>query len=533
MSTEEDYSNNYAKSPYFHVAHARDLTGKDRLLFRLLEILPGALSWGTILIIVILSAYKPVWAAYFIIAFDLYWLLKTVNLSFYQRHNWKRLKHNIKVDWKEMISEVKYEHVYHMVNLPYYNESEQVVEETIKSVVNTDYNTKKMIIVLGAEERAGEEAYQIGLRMKEKYGSQFKAFVVTKHPKDLPGESPGKGSNTSWMAEQVCLEILDPEGINYEDVLVSNFDIDTVVWPQYFLCLTWYFLTTEDRFSASFQPVPLYNNNIWEAPAFSRVAAMSSTFWQMIQQERPEKLTTFSSHSVSFKSLYEIDYWQKNMVSEDSRIFWNLYMASNGNYRVVPIAYPVSMDANLDKSFWRTARNVYKQHRRWMWGVENIPYIIFNFIKNKKIPLKKKIKHSLIQIEGFWSLATNPLVIFLLGWLPLVLGGDAFRDTVLSYNLPLITRNLMSIAMAGLIVSAIIAASLAPPIPVGMKNPKRRWTIMILQWILIPITIIIFGAIPGLEAQTRLMFGRYMGFWVTPKHRGQKVLGDTKPNLNN
>ena len=260
---------------------------------------------------------------------------------------------------------------------------------------------------------------------------------------------------------------------------------------------------------------------------------MSSTFWQMIQQERPEKLTTFSSHSVSFKSLYEIDYWQKNMVSEDSRIFWNLYMASNGNYRVVPIAYPVSMDANLDKSFWRTARNVYKQHRRWMWGVENIPYIIFNFIKNKKIPLKKKIKHSLIQIEGFWSLATNPLVIFLLGWLPLVLGGDAFRDTVLSYNLPLITRNLMSIAMAGLIVSAIIAASLAPPIPVGMKNPKRRWTIMILQWILIPITIIIFGAIPGLEAQTRLMFGRYMGFWVTPKHRGQKVLGDTKPNLNN
>lgn len=526
MSLVEDYS----KSPYFHVGSAKDLTGKDKVLFRLFEILPGALSWGTILLIVFLSAFKPIWAAYFIIAFDFYWLLKTAHLSYYHRYNWRRLKHNIKVDWKEMVAELKYEHLYHMINLPYYNESEQVVEETIKSISNTEYDLKKFIVVLGAEERAGEEAYQVGIRMKEKYGHLFKAMIVTKHPKDLPGEMAGKGSNTSWMAEQARIDILDKEGLSYDDVLVSNFDIDTVVWPQYFLCLTWHYLTTEDRQNASFQPVPLYNNNIWEAPPFSRVAAMSSTFWQMIQQERPEKLTTFSSHSVPFSALYKIGYWQKNMVSEDSRIFWNLYFANDGDYRVVPIAYPVSMDANLAKSTWKTAVNVYKQHRRWMWGVENIPYILFNFVKNKNISLKDKIKHSLIQIEGFWSLATNPLVILLLGWLPLVLGGSEFRDTVLSYNLPLITRNLMTFAMAGLILSAIIAASLAPPIPQGMKKHKRRWTVMILQWILIPFTIIIFGAIPGLEAQTRLMIGKYMGFWVTPKHRSQSTLGDVKPH---
>jgi hypothetical protein len=40
-----------------------------------------------------------------------------------------------------------------------------------------------------------------------------------------------------------------------------------------------------------------------------------------------------------------------------------------------------------------------------------------------------------------------------------------------------------------------------------------------LQWIMVPLTMIIFSAIPGLDAQTRLMFGRYMGFWVTPKAR--------------
>lgn len=79
-------------------------------------------------------------------------------------------------------------------------------------------------------------------------------------------------------------------------------------------------MTAKDPYKASFQPIPFYNNNIWHAPAFSRVAAGSSTFWQMIQQERPEQLVTFSSHAVSFQNLYEIGYWQKNMVSEDSRI---------------------------------------------------------------------------------------------------------------------------------------------------------------------------------------------------------------------
>ena len=73
----------YKDTEYLHVAHARDLKGKDRILYRLFEIFPGFLSWGTLIGIVLLSIYKPVVAAIFIIVFDLYWLLKTAHLGFH------------------------------------------------------------------------------------------------------------------------------------------------------------------------------------------------------------------------------------------------------------------------------------------------------------------------------------------------------------------------------------------------------------------------------------------------------------------
>jgi hypothetical protein len=185
----------------------------------------------------------------------------------------------------------------------------------------------------------------------------------------------------------------------------------------------------------------------------------------------------------------------------------------------VPISYPISMDANLAGSLLQTSKNIYKQQRRWSWGVENLPYVLFSFMKNKAIPLHKKLSIGFNQTEGYWSLATNPLFILLLGWLPLVLGGKAFNETVLSYNLPLVTRNLMTLAMFGLVFSAIISISLLPDIPAELRRKKTFWVSRIFQWVLIPFTIVVFGAIPGIDAQTRLMLGKYMGFWVTPKQK--------------
>ncbi len=506
---------------YLHIGRASELQDKkDRRLYRFFEILPGALSWTTLILMVFLSAFFPVWAAFFIIAFDLYWLVKTAYLSAHLRSNWKRLKYNMKTDWQDRLKNLKHDHIRHLVLLPFYKEGFAVLEETLTALANSIYDRSKILVILSYEERAGLEAEETAKKIKEKYGNLFGEFILTKHPKDLEGEMAGKGSNIAYAAKEAKKLIVDAKNIPYENIVVSAFDIDTHVYPHYFSCLTWHYLTSDSPYRSSFQPVPLYNNNIWDAPALSRVIATSGTFWQMIQQERPERLATFSSHSMSFKALNELGFWQRNIVSEDSRIFWNSLLFFDGDYKVVPMAYPISLDANFSTSFWKTAVNNYKQQRRWAWGVENVPYLLFGCVKNKMVPLKKRLHLAFVQLEGFWSLATNPLIIFFLGWLPLALGGAQFNKTLLSYNLPRLTRDLMTIAMLGLIVSVAISLSFLPPRP---KNKSRRtYLYLVLQWIMIPLTIPLLGAIPGLEAQTRLMFGRYMGFWVTPKFRKEE-----------
>ena len=510
---------------YLKIGKASDLKSpKERRIYRAFEILPGALAWLTLLGVIFLSWFNPVWVAIFIITFDVYWVLKTIYLSFHLRVGYKQMKRNIRIDWFSKVKSIKkknWQDYYHLIILPVYKESYEVVKETIQAILNADYPKDSMIIVLATEERVGQSSQDMAKKIKKEYSSKFYKFLITTHPKDINGELAGKGANSTWAVRQAKKLIIDYNKIPYENIIVSCFDIDTQVYPKYFSCLTYHYLTVKNPTRTSYQPVPVYNNNIWQASCISRVVATSGTFWQMIQQQRPERLSTFSSQSISFKALNDVDFWPINMVSEDSRIFWQNLLYYDGNYKVIPLRYPVSMDANLSSNFFKTALNVYIQQRRWGWGVENIPFLFFGFYKNKKINLSKKIHWIWIQLEGFWSWATNALLIFLLGWLPLFLGGDQFNISILSYNLPRITRILMTIAMVGLIGSAIYSTLLLPKRPKIYKEFKGflKSLGMIIQWILVPVTILFFGAIPGLEAQTRLMIGKYMGFWVTPKKK--------------
>lgn len=544
---------------------------KKTLFIRFLEIFPGTLTWATLLGAPILAYFHPVWISLYIILFDVYWFLKGANVALHLTHSYQELKVHNQIDWLDWsarLSEPKkfqiylqsllankpnrgpkrlyeqqleklslerafdWKRIYHLVILATVKESLEVLESSIESYVNADYDHSKIIFILATEERAGEDGQRSARILFEKYANNFGKFIITKHPDGIEGEAKVKGANITFAAK-VGQKVLDELNIPYEDVIVSAFDSDTSVAKNYFAHLTFDFLTAKKPLQSSYQPMPMYHNNIWDTPAVARVIATSSSFWQLVEASRPDRLVTFSSHAMSFKTLIDVDFWRTDIVPDDSHIFWQCFNHFNGDYRSQPLFTTVSMDAVLGTSYWGTLVAQYKQKRRWAWGVTEISLVFPELIKNKRMPLWKKLLWGERLVEGHYFWATASIMIAILGWLPLMLGGDRFGATVLALNLPVLTRWIMSIATFFLLFSVYISMVLLPPRP--KEYSKWKSFSMIWQWIFSPIVASVFGSMPAIDAQTRLMFGKYMEFWVTPKiRRHDLVVAETKPieNLN-
>ena len=487
---------------------------------RFFEIIPGALTWITFILIFWLSFEAPVFVSVFFILYSLFWLIRIVYLHFHLRYSFARARENLKINWLDKTEKIEgWRDIYHLVVLPMYKEPLPVVRETFLTLKNSNYPKDRIIVVLGTEARAGGEAVRTAAAIEREFGKDFFRFLVTSHPANLPGEIPGKGSNETWMVKNAKKEIIDPLGLKYEDVIVSVLDVDTQIPPEYFGRLAYVFLTCEDPQHSSYQPIPLFTNNIYDAPPFSKVMSFFPTFWQMMQQSRQEQLSTFTSQAMPFKALVEVGLWDTQYVSEDSLIFWKFYLHYDGRWRTEPLYFPVSMDATHAPTFWGTVGNLYRQQRRWAWGSENIPYMLTGFVKNKKIPFRKKAFWTFIFVEGFHSWGTAPFILFALGWLPVILGNYEFGLTLVSYNVRQIVGLILNFSVLGLFASAVLSVVLLPPKPGWFR--KKHYVFYFLYWALAPILIIVFSAVPAVEAQTRLMLGgRFkLGFWPTPKSR--------------
>ncbi len=484
---------------------------------RFWEMFPGLLVWGTFALVLILSFAKPLWMIIFIIAFDLLWLFRVLYYNIFILIAWVQLKKTRQQDWQAKIEEIEgSEKTHHLIFLPTFKESYPIIRATLLSLKENSFPNQRMAIVLGGEQADHVQFQKIAKRVEQEFGKVFKSVFITEHPKGLEGEIPGKGSNLNWMGNRVLEEMprIFPR-VAFEDIVVSAFDVDTIAHEQYFSYLTYLYCTVENPTRSSYQPIALFSNNIWNASAPVRVGAFGTTFWLFGELTRPDRLWTFSSHSMPWRMLCDVGFWQKDIVSEDSRIFMQAFLQYEGEYRVTPMFLPVSMDTVTGKTYGESLKALYVQMRRWAWGVEHLPYLIDGFRRHKNIPFKKKAKYFFNHVEGMYTWATAPVLMFVLGWLPLLVATGQSNPIVQAA--PFALENVMQYAMVGILISAVLALTLLPRRPDKVK--RHTWIVMALQWALLPITFIVFGSIPAIDAQTRLMFGKYLGFHVTKKDR--------------
>lgn len=495
--------------------------------FRVLEILPGASVWIALISPFILSVYYPLQVTLFIIIFDVYWLLKALRTALILYIGYKRMQRNLRIDWSGRIEKLSAMdpgereakgyldpgNIYHAVIFTTYKEEQAILESSINSLVNADYNPNRLILVLATEERDAANVRQIAADLQEKYRGKFFRFIVTEHPDGIVGEVKGKGANAAWAAKILTKQVAE-ENIPFDQVIVSTADADSRFPKNYFSCLSWVYATTPDRIHCCYQPVATFLNNVWESSMISRVIAFATTFWQLAESVRDYRLISFSTHGMSLQTLVDINYWCTSIVNEDSRQFFRAYFHYKGNFASVPIFMPVYMDTVYVKNVWGTWKNLYLQQQRWAYGVEHFPYIVLESMHQSKIPLIERIALVWRAYNGAFSWATSAFFITVVGWLPILLNNN-FREQVAASNFPLVTSYLLTITWIGTIVANFVSLKLLPPLP---KHKRKKDLIpMVLQWALVPVCTTLLGALPGIDAVTRLMLGKYMGFRVTEK----------------
>ncbi len=540
-----------------------NLDPKQQKLQRLLEMLPGLTSWTILIGMTVLSFVRPIPAAILIIAFEFYWLLRLVYVTLFLVLSYYALMAERRTDWMERIKGIDrlasyrqniiqapppasarqkvswFIHrrelrileesksvpppspeIYHLVILPVVKEPREVVEPAVESISRQKFPSQRIIVLLALEERAAPEVKESIAVMEEKYKSSFLHIATVIHPDNLPGEARVKGANATYAAKYAA-EYFDSRRIAHENVIVSCFDADTVVGPDYFSALTYYFMITPSRLRASYQPIPVYHNNIWEVPGFARVIETGSSFFQLVEATNSEKLVTFSSHSMSFKALVDVGYWPVDMISDDSAIYWKSFIHYDGDYRVVPMYVTLSMDIAAADTFTSTVKSIYKQKRRWAWGVENFPIVMRGFLRNHKISLYDKLRFSIKLFEGHISWATWGFLLTFIGWIPAIFAEQEFTTSVVYYNAPQIMRTIFHLAPLSLLISIILSIGLLPKRE--LKHPFLLRVGLATEWLLLPFALAVFGSLPALDAQTRLMLGKYMEFWVTDKQRRNKT----------
>lgn len=503
--------------------------------YRFFEILPGALSWLLLALPLLLSLISVTAAVFFILGYILIYLTRAIAISVRALAGYRTMRIHEKLDWNELLDEVesarlphpnavrpkwhlrnlarlpqkpsvvKPSELLHVVIVAVHRESRDIVEPTIQKIIESDYDVKgKVIFVYAYEERGGEQVEQQAKQLTAKYANHFKDAICIKHPAGIPGEIKGKGSNITHAGRKLKTYV-EQHGIDPIKVVVTTLDCDHRPDKKYLSALSYMYCVSPDPLRAAYQPLQMFNNNIWDAPAPMRVIATGNNHHYLVLTQRPHLERNFAAHAQGLQALIEMDFWSMRTIVEDGHHFWRSYFHFDGNYRVYPISIPIYCDAVLSDSYWKTIKAQFYQLRRWTYGASDIAYIANQgFLKKNKISKFNVLAKFLRTLEGHVSWASGALLLAFAAFIPVLINPENYAAN----QLPLTVSRVQAIGLFGVLASVFVSLKTLPPRPLRYK--RHRTILMVLQWVYLPVTSIAFGAFAALNAQTRLMFKWYL-----------------------
>nr|CDJ96837.1 Hypothetical protein CBG17510 [Haemonchus contortus] len=276
----------------------------------------------------------------------------------------------------------------HLVGICIYKEPLQLIMDTVDSIASQPDAKSKITCLVGMEDGTPDKEEKKRL-LHEKYEAQFDRFIVTFHPKGLPGDIPGKCSNFNYASRQAVKQLrldknypLDKSDRKVE-LLVTTGDCDSIFGERYFDALEedYLKLTEEQRQYTVWQSPLFYCINLHKSPFFVRVTGLLRAFF-MMGYLIPWNINTMSIFSLTLKLMENGDYTHPGYQMDDiiALIRWSLSVRRKCVIRAIPVATlsgPTSGKNYIDE-WYEWARQI----RRWTIGAAEVfHYFVIKFFQ--------------------------------------------------------------------------------------------------------------------------------------------------------
>jgi hypothetical protein len=482
-------------------------------LGRVFDLSIPILSWLLITLPLWLSPFHPALVAYFIIAFDLYFLYSCLETVYYSTLSYNLLHTFEDVPFFSLLKkdEKKSSQITHFVIIPNYKEPLYKLKKTLDHIVTGDYPFKKIVLVLAFEKRE-TEAQEKAAVIHAEYASYFTDIIDSYHVLE-EHEEAGKASNQTAAARLITHYVKEKE-LDPKQVIITICDADSILPKNYFSYLTHSYVNDSDNiYHFYWAPVLLYNN-FWRSPVFIRIQATLSSILRLSFLSQKENLIQISTYSVSLWLIHEIEYWDVDIIPEDWHVYLQAFFKFGDKVKTIPLYTLIGSDAVYTHNLLNTFKSRYEQEKRWAWGVSDVGYALRKSIITPQIPLWTKIKKIMFLSKNHLLWPVSFFILTISASVP-ALVNPAFKNTVLGFLLPQLSGLILTVSTSMIVIYLYIDIKVRKKM--NVDTSITALPLMVVQWFFLPVISFFLSALPALESHTRIILKKNITYKVTEK----------------
>ncbi|KAI1730987.1 hypothetical protein Ddc_03710 [Ditylenchus destructor] len=280
----------------------------------------------------------------------------------------------------------------HLVGICFYKEPIELMIDTLNSIAVQPDATQKISVAVGLEQGTPDKEKKEA-ELYAKFQFRFERFYVTIHPKNLPGDIPGKCSNFNYSSRKAVKLLREDEDFGYGpgmEILVTTGDCDTIFGVRYFDALEedYWKVQPEARYRTVWQSPLFYCINLDKSSFFVRVTGLLRAFF-MMGYLIPMNINTMSVFSLTLKLYEDGEYTHPGYQMDDiiALIRWTCSIGQKITIRMIPVATlsgPTSGTTYLNELYeWA------RQIRRWTIGAAEVFH--YFMIKSNTLPFMTSI----------------------------------------------------------------------------------------------------------------------------------------------